>query len=408
MTGTRSALIIGGGIAGPVAAMALLRAGIDARVFEAYPSAADGVGGMLTLAPNGLDALLAIGVDADVLELGQPMARMVMTDGRGRPMGAIGSLAGLPQPRATSRPDLYRFIHDQALARGVGTETGKRLIRVDDGPDRIIAHFEDGSTAEADVLIGADGTHSTVRRLIDPQAPGPGHVPLLNFGGVADIAVTAEPDTTYFMFGRRAFLGYWAEPDGRTAWFSNLPHAERLTLGQTREQPPAFWLSVLQEAHSDDVPAAELIRHTPAAELITLGSTEILTSVPHWSRGRMVLVGDAVHAPSPSSGQGASLAAESAVLLARFLRDSPDPATAFAAYEAARRPRVEAVAARAARVNNSKALGPVAIGLMRLMMPLLTRTVMTPERTLGPEQRFRIDWEAGRNAPAPQKPWASR
>jgi 2-polyprenyl-6-methoxyphenol hydroxylase-like FAD-dependent oxidoreductase len=106
----------------------------------------------------------------------------------------------------------------------------------------------------------------------------------------------------------------------------------------------------------------------------------------------MVLVGDSAHAPSPSSGQGASLAAESAIQLARCLRDLPDVPRAFAAYERLRRPRVEKVAARAAKTNNSKALGPVATKLMSLLMPIATRTFLTPERMLGPEQRHRIDW----------------
>jgi 2-polyprenyl-6-methoxyphenol hydroxylase-like FAD-dependent oxidoreductase len=80
--------------------------------------------------------------------------------------------------------------------------------------------------------------------------------------------------------------------------------------------------------------------------------------------------------------------------LARCLRDIPDPDTAFAAYEALRRGRVQKVAARAARTNNSKALGPAAITMMRLLMPLATRTFLTPEKTLGLEQRYRIDWDA--------------
>ena len=76
--------------------------------------------------------------------------------------------------------------------------------------------------------------------------------------------------------------------------------------------------------------------------------------VPHWFSNRMVLVGDAVHAPSSSSGQGASMALESALQLARCLRDFPDPITAFTTYEGLRRPRVEAVAAAAAAANQVK------------------------------------------------------
>ena len=86
------------------------------------------------------------------------------------------------------------------------------------------------------------------------------------------------------------------------------------------------------------------------------------------------------------------MAIESAIELARCLRDVPDVAGAFVAYERLRRSRVEQVAARAARTNHSKTLGPVARTLMRLMMPIATKTFMSPERTLGTEQRYRIDW----------------
>ncbi len=73
-------------------------------------------------------------------------------------------------------------------------------------PAGITARFTDGSTASADVLIGADGIRSTVRTLIDPSAPGPDHLPLLNFGAVADIRLPAETVTTFFVFGNGAFL----------------------------------------------------------------------------------------------------------------------------------------------------------------------------------------------------------
>src|SRR5262249_25672287 len=116
--------------------------------------------------------------------------------------------------------------------------------------------------------------------------------------------------------------------------------------------------------------------------------------VPHWHRGRMVLVGDAVHAPSNSSGQGASLAIESAVQLARCLRDIPDVPSAFATYEGLRRGRVEGVAARAAKINHRKAAGPVGRALMPILMRAFMKLVMNAEKTIGAEQRYRIDWAA--------------
>jgi 2-polyprenyl-6-methoxyphenol hydroxylase-like FAD-dependent oxidoreductase len=392
MTAVRTALVIGGGIAGPATALALRKAGIEATVYEAYATTADGIGGTLTVAPNGLDALRIIGAEEAVRAIGLPMDRTVMADGRGKRMGEFRGLPGLPSSRALWRPELYRALHDHAVATGIRIERGKRLIGVDDTPTAITARFDDGSTASGDVLVGADGIHSTVRTLIDPEAPLPDHVPLLNFGAPADIAVAAEPDAMYFVFGKRAFLGYWAQPDGRTAWFGNLPHEQPMTVAQAREVPAAEWLRRLRDVYADDVPGRDLLQHTSAGELAVLGSVEIMPRLPRWHRGRMVLVGDAAHAPSPSSGQGASLAAESAIELARCLRDLPDVPRAFAAYERVRRPRVEKVAARAAKTNNSKALGPAAIRLMSLLMPIATRTFLTPERMLGPEQRHRIDW----------------
>jgi 2-polyprenyl-6-methoxyphenol hydroxylase-like FAD-dependent oxidoreductase len=114
--------------------------------------------------------------------------------------------------------------------------------------------------------------------------------------------------------------------------------------------------------------------------------------VPHWHRGRMVLVGDAVHAPSNSTGQGASLAIESAIELACCLRDFPDAAGAFVAYERLRRSRVEKIAARGAKINHAKAPGPLARRLVPLFLPLMFR-MMDVEKTVGEETRYTIDWE---------------
>ncbi|MFD0521416.1 FAD-dependent monooxygenase [Paractinoplanes durhamensis] len=140
------------------------------------------------------------------------------------------------------------------------------------------------------------------------------------------------------------------------------------------------------------LPGGDLIRALPADELTVNGALHIMPPVPHWYRGRMVLAGDAVHAPSNSSGQGASLAIESAIELARCLRDIPDIEAAFAQYERLRRRRVEKVAARAAKTNSIKAPGPIGKALMPVVMRVFMKLAMKPEKTIGPEQRYRIDW----------------
>jgi len=386
------ALIIGGGIAGPATALALRRAGIDSVVYEAHRESIDDIGALLAIAPNGLAALRILGADGALQALGQPIRTMVIADGRGKKIGEFPGLAGLPPSLAVSRSQFAGALRGQAVAEGIRFECGKRLVAADEATDGVVARFADGSTATGDILIGADGIRSVVRTVIDPRAPEPVRVPLLNFGAVANVGVDARTDAMHFVFGDGGFFGYWLQADGRTAWFSNLPSATLMTSAEARAVPADRWLQRLRDAYAHDEPARTVLRHTAADQLVVLGSMEIMPSLPHWHRGRIVLVGDSAHAPSSSSGQGASLAIESAVELARCLRDIPDTTGAFVAYERLRRSRVERVAARAAKTNHGKALGPTARTFMRLLMPIATRTFLNPERTLGAEQRYRIDW----------------
>ncbi|TDC35409.1 FAD-dependent monooxygenase [Micromonospora sp. 15K316] len=392
MTTVRTAIVIGGGIAGPVTAFALHRAGITATVHEAYPSTADGIGGTLALAPNGVAALGAVNADRAVTAIASSVHRTAMAVGRKR--FDLPGLTDAPPLRVVHRADLHRALHDHAAAEGIVIEHGKRLVDVRETGDGVTALFADGSTATADVLVGADGIRSTVRTLIDPAAPGPRPTGLLGFEAVARHEVAAEPGTMTFAFGRRAYYLYWPEPGGGTRWGANLPQERPMTLTEARTVPPQEWLRRLRTAYGDDDPGAQLVSTSDPEGLQTVGSLLIMPPVPRWHRGRMVLVGDAAHAPSNSSGQGASLAIESAVQLARCLRDLPDVSSAFAAYERLRRARVEGIAARAARINHAKAPGALARTLMPLLMPLLVRTAMNPERTMGPEQRYLIDWDA--------------
>ena len=153
------------------------------------------------------------------------------------------------------------------------------------------------------------------------------------------------------------------------------------------------WLRTLRENYADDIPGRLLAERTTPANLDITGAIHIMPPVPHWHTDRMVLVGDAVHAPSNSTGQGASLAIESALQLARCLRDSPDPRSAFTAYERLRRERVERITKRGARTNTAKTPGPVGRRAMHLLMPVFFK-LMDFDKVMGREQRYRIDWEA--------------
>jgi 2-polyprenyl-6-methoxyphenol hydroxylase-like FAD-dependent oxidoreductase len=394
MAAIQNALVIGGGIAGPVTALALAKAGIQATVHEAH-GRAENIGAMLTVAPNGLAALETVGLRAAVEAVGNPLHAMVMEKGNGKPLMRVPGLPGLPPSRVMHRADLFAAIRDGAQAQGVVIHDGKRLTRVEEHPAGVTAHFDDGTTATADLVVGADGIHSTVRTLIDPAAPGPEYTGLMSFG-FGDLHrgfIPGDIAAMHFAFGKHSFYGYWTQPDGSDVFFSNYPQEEPMTLAQARAVPKSEWLAKLRAAHVGDRPGERLFGSVTEERMLVAGPMERMPRLPHWSRDRLVLVGDAAHAPSSSSGQGASLALESGVELARCLRDIDDLPTALAAYESRRRPRVEAISEQAAKTNNGKTSGPVAKFLFGLIMPIATRTFLQPEKMFGPVHRFGVDWD---------------
>ncbi|GAA3721629.1 FAD-dependent oxidoreductase [Gordonia hankookensis] len=388
MSAISSALVIGGGIAGPVTAVALRKAGIDARVYEAYPTPAHNIGSELGFAPNGLAALDNIGAGDLVRGVSLPLTHMRMSIGD--KMIDMPSSAGEPM-HVVARGDLHRVLHDHAIAEGVAVEYSKRLIGVDETVHGVTARFSDGTSACADILIGCDGVKSSVRTIIDPAAPDADYTGMLGFGGYATISTPVPAGTQTFAFGHKAYYLYWPTRDGRVAWGANLPHARHLTLAQARATSNEEWLAILSDTYAADRPGAELIANTAPDDFVAVGGLHIMPPVPHWSRDRLVLVGDAVHAPSNSTGQGASLAVESGIELARCLRDFDDVPTAFATYESLRRPRVEEIAKRGAKTNHAKTFGPVMRRLMPLIMPMMFRSTKVRD-TLSAEQSYRIDW----------------
>ncbi|MEU6247138.1 NAD(P)/FAD-dependent oxidoreductase [Glycomyces sp. NPDC047010] len=386
-----TAVVIGGGVAGPVTAAALAKAGIEATVFEAYPGRPEGVGGTLALAANGKRALGILGADEAIAEIGDPVSAQDLTIRTRR--FTVPQLPDVGPMWTVHRADLHRVLHERAEAMGVKFAFGKRLEAIREDGDGATAVFGDGTEATADVVVGADGVHSTVRGLIDARNPGPRYTGMISFEAVADLEVPVGPEVMNFAFGRRGYYLYWRLPQGGTRWGVNLPFPEPLPAKVLRETSNEAWLAKLLELYGDDDPGAELLRRTPPERVLCHGPLWIMPSVPVWHRGRAVLVGDSVHSPSNSSGQGASLAIESGIELARCLRDLPVP-EAFAAYERLRRARVEGIAANAAKINRAKAPGAFAQAVMPLLMPLMLKTAMDPEKTLGPIQRHRLDWDA--------------
>jgi FAD-dependent urate hydroxylase len=339
-----------------------------------------------------VDALRAIGAEEPGLATGFPTPSIDLRGPTGKPLGVTRT--GLAQPesstsRTCKRADLYQALYQEAVRRGIAINHDKCLTAARQDREGVRAEFADGSAARADVLIGADGIHSMTRSLIDPGAPGPRCTGLINIGGYArGIETGAKPGSYTMIFGRRAFFGYVPAPSGEVWWFANVPRAGVPAPGETESASPAQWKRTLADLYAEDAgQATRLVQATDLADMSKATPIRYIHRLPAWCDGRMIVIGDAAHAPTPTSGQGASLSMEDGVLLGQCLRDLPDPARAFARFEALRRPRVENITRQAARVNNSKVPGPV----IRALLPAIMKMIANSKQATAPF-RHHIDW----------------
>ena len=206
--------------------------------------------------------------------------------------------------------------------------------------------------------------------------------------------VDAEPGDYVMIWGRKCFFGYTVSPDGEIWWFANPPsHAER-----SRQELRALTTDRLRDElagllSADRTPGERIVRSTTGDFPLT--NQYDLPTVPTWRNDRMVIIGDAAHAVSPSSGQGASMAAEDAVTLARCLRDLPDVPKALAAYERLRRERVERIVAWGSRMNNTKKPGPAGRMLRDLALPFILKMAGGPAslEKMAWMYHHHVDWE---------------
>jgi FAD-dependent urate hydroxylase len=386
------AAIIGAGPAGLVSALAMQKAGWEAQVFEAYEESAGlNQGVFLTLAVNGMDALRAVDAQEVVAPLGFRTGRIRFLTGTGRDLGAMPIGPTLPDgttTRTLRRADLYATLHDLALERGIVVHHGKRLTGAESSSSGTTVSFADGSSADADALIGADGLRSAVRTLIDPNAPVPTYSGMGNVGAVTrteaiDVSAEATDGEYRMIWGKRCFFGYTVSPDGEIWWFANPPSREPIATAQRNDSDDSDDTGAARKQQLIDMlavdagPAATIVSQTQGT--ILFGNQETMPRVPTWHRDSMVIIGDAAHAVSPATGQGVSLACEDAVVLAVCLRDSTTVTAAMNTYEARRRPRADRVSSWGAKIGSTKTVGPLMRVVRDLMLPRILAHGATPK-----------------------------
>jgi FAD-dependent urate hydroxylase len=383
MSNSPRAIVVGCGLAGPVVAIALERAGYEVTIHEARSSFADG-GVFLNLASNGLAALQTLGIDRAVVAEGFATPRMTMWSGTGKKLGDVAN--GMTLADGTSsvtirREALHRALRHEAVRRGIRIVEGRRLLAAHTAPgDIAVARFEDGAEIQGDLVVGADGLWSRTREAIDAGAPRPRYAGMLSIGGFAKVPELAPtPETFHMVFGRKAFFGYSVTPSRDVYWFANMVCAAEPARGELASTSTDAWRMRLVELFDGDCGPMRPI--LDASDTINVHPVHDMPAVPCWHRGRLVLIGDAAHATSPSSGQGASMAFEDAVVLAACLRRETGERVerALESYAERRRARVERVVRYSARIGNTKVLGPVGRYLRDALMPFALTHFATPK-----------------------------
>ena len=330
--------VVGGGIGGLAAAAFLHRAGLTATVYEQAPALGE-VGAGLVVAPNAVRLLRRLGAMEQLLRRAVPLdwgwEFRRWTDGR---VLSVEKLSGVcerlygERTYVVHRADLLDTV--QSAVPGDWIRLGARCTSVDESPHGVRLGFADGSQAEADVVIGADGVHSVVRRTVAESVP-PEYSGICAFRTI--VPADAAPD-----FALRPAQTLWLGP-GRH--FVHYPinggqAVNVVAFAPAGDYTDESWsaTATIEEFH------AEFAGWDPrVTDLIAAGGVPgrwaLLDRAPlrHWSRGRITLLGDAAHPMFPFFAQGAAQSIEDAAVLARCLAASADdPEQALKRYEAAR------------------------------------------------------------------------
>jgi 2-polyprenyl-6-methoxyphenol hydroxylase-like FAD-dependent oxidoreductase len=387
-------IIIGGGIGGSALGLFLHKVGIPCVIYEAY-AYKEGVGGGLGLAPNGLNVLAALGLAEKVKSRGSVARDSYFYSEAGRVLARYKTTLKYGQPAISiMRTALYEILAEEINRQGVQIHYCKRLVGITQTQTKVIAHFEDGTQDEGDMLVGADGARSQTRRIILPNGPHPEYIGILGVGGVVPAAdlpmMTAEEKERFnFTFGAKGFFGYCGAEKGEVMWWGNLASKREYT----REE--------IIHARTDDV--REELRaiygnfHAPIPAILDKMQAPVkvniydLRSLPTWHQGRVLLMGDAAHAVSPNSGQGASMAMEDAMYLAKLLRDTADYQRVFGLFEQERKPRVERIVEEGRRRGNDKEIvSPLQQKIRELMIVIFVN--LFGEKGQEWMYEYKIDW----------------
>lgn len=326
-------LIIGGGIGGLTSAIALGRDGHRLTIVEKDPNwAVYGVG--IIQQSNVVRAVKALGIIDDYLAAGFGFDFVEVYLPSGERVARIPTpklVDGYPGNVGIGRPGLHKVLGERAKAAGAEVRLGVTVEALDDDGKGVAVQFSDGTSERFDLVIGADGLYSRTREQLFPDAPKPEFTGqsvwrynfekpaeldcLRAFEGPTGIGLVPLSDTLMYMFV--------TTPEPGNPWYETKGLAAAMRSKLTRV-PPAI---------------AELAAQIVDDEGVVYKPLETLVVEGPWHKGRVVLLGDAVHATTPHLGQGAGMAIEDSIVLAEEIAAADSPETAFTAFHTRRFPR---------------------------------------------------------------------
>ena len=345
----KKVIIIGCGIAGPVLALGLNKAGIDSEIYEAQKALDDDAGLFHYLSPNGMNVFNVLGIYDKVYDLGHVCNRTTLYDENG------DSFAGFDEDNlkdefgASSimikRGVLTKVLREEVLSKGIDLHFGKKLKNIENitGESKVIAHFEDDTSVHGDFLVGCDGIHSRTRKIIMPDAPDSSYTKLVVAGGYAKVPIKSKKHSMiHANYCKRAYLAYFILPDGEVWWWN----AELYPQEQTREELEKIsnkqWQQSMIKLYKEDAQIIQDIVGSPENRFMKYPISD-MPPLDIWYKGNVCLIGDAVHATSPTNGQGAAMASEDGIVLAMCLRDMKTLKDAFEKFQELRKKRVEKI-----------------------------------------------------------------
>ncbi|MDB9693640.1 FAD-dependent urate hydroxylase HpxO [Acinetobacter nosocomialis] len=310
-------VIIGAGMGGLTTGIALKKFGHQVRIFEQTEKILP-VGAAISLWSNGVKCLNYLGLTEKIAKLGGQMDDLAYVDGLTGYVMTQFSLRPLieevgQRPYPVARADLQNMLMDEFGRDQI--YLGKKMVSLEDKADYVEVHFADGSSTQADLLIGADGTHSMTRAYVLGQQVQRRYAGYVNWNGLVEISEDLAPAqqwTTYVGEGKRASLMPVA--DGRFYFFLDVP----LPAGLENNRDEYKKLLKLYFADWCQ-PVQQLIERLDPQKTNRVEIHDI-EPFSQFYKGRVVILGDAAHSTTPDIGQGGCQAMEDAIYLARSLQ----------------------------------------------------------------------------------------